>query len=404
MQLRRWISSRWLALAVGTGLLTLSQQVALAGGPGCPPAPCPFPQIAPQTIQPPIAPMPQAPAPQPGQPAPQPGQPAPQAPAPEAQPPSTDLSLDQRFAGLGGESVSVPNMIGDQVPVSSSFSSSTSSSSSRVNNAAAARGALVKIADNQNALPQDRIFIDFNYFNDVNRSIIRREHLDIGKIDIYAYTAGFEKTLLDGNASVGLRVPLYRVNADNGITPGSGGDFQDIGDLTFFGKYILLGDRQGGLLTAGLAVTVPTGPHNLGGAPDTIIEGIHDTLIQPFIGYRYLMGDWYVQGFESVLIPTDSNDTVLLSTDVGIGYFLMRNRGEGSLLTAIVPTVEAHLNDPLSHRGAFNNFGVPDWVDLTQGVILEFNKRSLLTLGVGEAVTGPRPYAIEGIVQFNFLF
>jgi hypothetical protein len=28
-------------------------------------------------------------------------------------PPSTDLVLDQRFAALGGETVSVPNMIGD---------------------------------------------------------------------------------------------------------------------------------------------------------------------------------------------------------------------------------------------------------------------------------------------------
>jgi hypothetical protein len=28
-------------------------------------------------------------------------------------PPATDLALDQRFAGLGGETVSVPNMISD---------------------------------------------------------------------------------------------------------------------------------------------------------------------------------------------------------------------------------------------------------------------------------------------------
>jgi hypothetical protein len=403
MQSRRKMSSPWLALVAGTGLLALVQQAARADGPGCPPAPCPFPQIAPQTAPPPIAPAPGAPRPAtPGQPAPgQPQQPE------AAQPPSTDLSLDQRFAGLGGESVSVPNMIGDQPVVSPGFSSSTSSSSSSSArlNAAAARGSIVKIADNQNALPQDRVFFTFNYFNDVNHAIIRHEDLDIGKMDIYVYTLGFEKTLMDGNASVGLRVPLVRVNADNGFTPGTGGDFQDVGDLTIFGKYILLGDRQSSVLTAGLAVTVPTGPRNLGGSPDTIITGFHDTLIQPFLGWRCISGNWYLQGFEAVLIPTDSEDVTLLTTDVGLGYFLARNRSDGAFLTAVIPTVEAHLNNPLSHRGAFNEpFGVPDWMDLTQGVILEFNRHSQLTVGVAEAVTGPRPYAVEGIVQFNFLW
>jgi hypothetical protein len=395
MQFRFTRLSPWLAVLLSAGMLALAgapalgQQVAWGGHQSCQPAPCPFPETAPPpAIQPaPVVPTPPTPA------------------APEAaQPPSTDLtSLDQRFAGTGGETVSVPNMIGDLLLI-------TSSSSSRYGPQAQTnvigRASTFKIANDQNAAPQDRVFFNFDYFNDVNHAVNFRNGVDIGKIDIYTYTWGFEKTFLDRNASIGLFIPLNRVNADNGVTPGTGGDFQDIGDLTVFGKYVLWRDRDtGSLLTGGLGVSAPTGPRNLAGAPDTILLGFHDTLIQPFLAYRFISGNWYIQGFEEITVPTDSNDFVLLFNDIGTGYFLLRDSSEGRWLTAIVPTFEFHLNDPLNHRGSQTvPLGLADWAVLTQGVILEFNRRSLLTFGVCEPITGPRPYAVEGLVQFNFLF
>jgi hypothetical protein len=263
-----------------------------------------------------------------------------------------------------------------------------------------------KVADNENVMPQDRIYFNFNYFNDVNRADDIRTHADIGKIDVYSYTVGFEKTLFDSNASIGMRIPLNRVNADNGFTVGTGGDFQDIGDLTIIGKYLFYRDHEtGSAFSGGLAVTAPTGPRNFAGAPDSFINDVHDTLLQPFIGYRFVSGNWFLQGFEEIVIVTDSRDADLLFTDVGVGYFLMKDCSEGRWLTAVIPTVEAHLNDPLSHRGEFSGpFGITDWLVLTQGVILEFNRRSQLAIAVGEPVTGPKPYAVEAIAQFNFKF
>lgn len=57
-------------------------------------------------------------------------------------------------------------------------------------------GAL-KIAENESPLPQDRVFLTYNYYSEVLDSDFHRE------------TLGFEKTFLGGEASIGLRVPAF---------------------------------------------------------------------------------------------------------------------------------------------------------------------------------------------------
>jgi hypothetical protein len=40
--------------------------------------------------------------------------------------------------------------------------------------------------------------------------------------------------------------------------------------------------------------------------------------------------------------------------DIGVGYFLMRGV-PNQVVSAVVPTVEVHLNTPLNHRGSLDN-------------------------------------------------
>jgi len=104
-------------------------------------------------------------------------------------------------------------------------------------------------------------------------------------------------------------------------------------------------------------------------------------------------------------VPTDPNDVTFLFNDLGIGYFVFRNRTEG-FVSAVAPTIEVHVNDPLNHRhpSADCMLGLPDWVDITGGVTFEFNRRASLAIGVSAPVTGPKPYALEAISHLNIRF
>jgi hypothetical protein len=341
----------------------------------------------------------------------------PSTPSDLTQPP-TDLGLDQqRFAGLGGEGVSLPNMIGDVMPFTPQGSTSNASPATVTTTAVAARAAanvqalralsavvrasLFKVAVNENVRPEDRVYFTYNGFFNVNDRVNAANGVDVGTINIHTETVGIEKTFFDRNASIGLRLPLDTLTATDGFTPGSGGTFTDIGDLTITGKVVLWKNcNTGNLVSAGLAVTVPTGANTFAGSPDTIIDNFHDTLLQPFVGYVWSSGAFYVHGFESVQVPTDPNDVTLLFTDIGAGYSLLRRTNCDSFLTAVVPTAEVHLNDFLDHRSG--NF--KDWLVLVEGVTFEFKRRSALTLAIGEPVTGPIPYDVEAVVQFNLRF
>jgi hypothetical protein len=255
-----------------------------------------------------------------------------------------------------------------------------------------------KVAENESPRPLDRVFTAFNYYNSEVPRMLHQEGLR--RADIYRELFGLEKTFLDGAASVGLRLPLDTFQAESGTV--AGGNSTDVGDLDIILKYALINaTASGSALSVGLVVTAPTGPTNFAGFgrfPPSASP--HDTLLQPFVGYVWNLGDWYVQGFFSLVVPTAFHDTTLLFNDFGAGYFAYRNSSITAALTALMPTAEVHVNTPLDRVGK----PFVDSVDLTQGVIFELYHRAWLALGVSENVTGPKTYDIEAIAQFNVLF
>ncbi len=204
---------------------------------------------------------------------------------------------------------------------------------------------------------------------------------------------GFEKTFLDGRASIGMRAPLYSQQGDGSFNQQS---FGDLGVLFNYAFYLDL--NKGNVLSGGLLVTLPTGP-----AIDTTIGNVHSTALQPFVGYRWNWSDFYVIGFTSLAVPTDARDVTYFFNDVGIGYWIYRAAPD-RLISGIAPTVEAHVSTPLNHRQFTDPVYGFNEVDMTAGVNIGLRRNSILTFGVATPVTGPRPFGIEAIAQFNFRF
>jgi hypothetical protein len=299
------------------------------------------------------------------------------------------------FAGGG-----VPLMLGDQAPLFGPALPRAAAASPSAIRAPWVRG--YKMADNQSPRPQDRLFVAFNFFDDLNQGPGSSLH----RVKVYREFFGAEKTFFDQQLSVGLRMPLNTISAA-GVPPGQRDTSTAVGDLTVFVKGILCEDRRtGSLLSAGLAVIPPNGPSGFAGAP--FAKSIPATSLQPFIGYIVNFGDWYIQGFSGSNIPTDSRVVTMYYNDIGAGYFLYRAPDPTALISAVVPTFEVHVNTPLNHRASSAVVGappgVPDVVDLTFGTSLVLGRRAVLSAGIVNPVTGPRPYELEALVLLNVFF
>jgi hypothetical protein len=350
----------------------------------CPPAPCPtVPQLQP------------VPAPPQAAPTPTPEQQTPVPPAPQA---GEEPSFSpERFAATGGESVALatPNMIGDLLGPFALLATGPTPTARTPRSPLVpffARGAF-KISENESPRPQDRILFDYNYFSGVG------EPNGLANAQIHREVIGFEKTFLDQRASIGMRLPFFETAGDGSLST------DGVGDLTIILKYALLEDRStGDVLSGGLVVTAPTGQSNLF---DFNGVKIHDTLLQPWAGFYVGVDNWYIHGFLSLVVPTDSRDSTILFNDIGIGYWLYR--GHSGLISGVAPTIEAHVTTPLNHRDSDANPFVdpiffPDWVDLTGGVCIDLRNHSSLLLGVSTPVTGPKPFDVEAVVELNIRF
>jgi hypothetical protein len=295
---------------------------------------------------------------------------------------------------------------------------------------AGASGLGFKIADNQSPQPSDRFFFSYNFFGSIqgpsgpsatqsvvpvstttvpfnNNSGVNlpvgttqtttvnnivpgiaapRQYLNGGII-------GFEKAFFDGQASVGMRAPFYSQQGDGSFNQ------QDFGNLAAFFNYAFYLDRTtGNVLSTGLMVTLPTGP-----AVNTAVGNVNSTALQPFLGYRWNLKDFYVIGFTSLAVPTTASDVTYFFNDIGVGYWIYRGSPD-RWITGIAPTVETHISTPLNHRQITDTVSGFNEVDMTAGINIALRRNSILTFGVATPVTGPRPFGIEAIAQFNFRF
>jgi hypothetical protein len=358
-----------------------------------PPRPIPIAEPVGTVAAPPPAPLPST-------------QPAAKAPLPlpeqKPQPPAPESSDEEKPDGDKPCIPRPPEFLGDQAPIGSLITLPT--------DAFGGRGAIYvpsaryfKISDNDSPRPQTRSYFSFNYFYDLYRVVNQRAGGGIQHTRIHREVWGWEWADDEQTGSLGLRLPLNTYNAANTV-PGLDGTSTDIGDLSVIFKRVLWQDTEtGSLLSAGLAVTPPTGPGSFAGSNN--IKVFHNTTLQPFCGWIFLADKFYLQGFTAVDAPTDLNDVVVLSNDLAAGYYLYQKPGGD--LSAVVPTVELHVTTPLNHRGLLrltDPAGTPDMVHLTGGVHFECQDRSSMGIAFVVPVAGPRLFDFEIIAQFRWRY
>ncbi len=195
-----------------------------------------------------------------------------------------------------------------------------------------------KLIENNSPIPQDRVFFNYSRFGNVP--------LTLDGIDIDRYTPGFEKTFLDGLASVELRTP-FGSSASN-TTDGSQ-QFTDTSDAQFGNlfvgvKAILIG-RRDWLVTGGMSVVAPTADDSRqvdGSGRTTALIQNGSVHLMPFLGGAVRhnsrhFSQWMVQvdvdatGNE-VFVDTGNalqrfgtlHQQDLLYIDLNTGYWLFR--------------------------------------------------------------------------------
>jgi hypothetical protein len=249
-----------------------------------------------------------------------------------------------------------------------------------------------KIAENETPRPLDRVFLTGNYYGNVDHSLFASSG---GRVNVYREMLGFEKTFLNGDASVGVRLPYFQLTGSPGLSE------TRIGDVSFLFKFAFFNDRSTGkLASAGVVLTAPTGPS----LPLAGQSRVNPAFIQPWIGSIWNWKNLFVQNFLSVAVPTDARDATWFFKDVSVGYWLYRTEEASRFLTAIVPDAELHLNSPLNHNGQGSlPIGLPDVLDFTGGCYF-FLRRAVLGVGVGTPLTGPKPYDYLVTTNLNFRF
>jgi hypothetical protein len=274
-------------------------------------------------------------------------------------------------------------------------------------------GRSLKLGENESPRPLDRAYFTYNYYDNLFESQNRQLGGIFNNLRQHRYSFGIEKSFMCGLFSVGLRQPFGTLDKDVQLPPVDAppgtfaplfGSETDLGDLSLILKMApYINPETGDTLSFGLAITFPTGDSE---------DPLHAASLQPFVGYIVSFGDWFIQGFTAVDIPTESDDATFLYNDIGLGYFLFRNPDPCAFLTAVVPTVEAHINTPLTERGGiepappplFARIGSKDSVDITAGVNVELWRSLRIATGVVVPVTGPQPFDVEATVQVSWRF
>jgi hypothetical protein len=305
-----------------------------------------------------------------------------------------------------------------------------------------------KIAENDIAMPVDRIFFGYNHYTDIFQmreqvafppgapGLFRQEPID-------RYTMGVEKTFFDAWTSVELRMPFN--GSFNATLPSLGVANGNVGNLAVILKGLLYrGPNMG--IGAGLGIDTPTGSDTVARLGTVNLRFQNQaTHLLPYLGFLYAPGDpqwgWgnglFMTGFLQVDVAANGNtiqfvdpatagrtslgkynEQNLLFADLSVGYWLYRD-SYAPRWTGLAVVGEVHyttsLQDPDVVAGAAGGTGAvitntSNRFDIVNGTIgvqaLMFDASSLRVAGVFPMGSrqDQRMFDAELQVQFNRRF
>lgn len=317
-----------------------------------------------------------------------------------------------------------PNMFGDSLRPTGSlvFREATGQLGSNLNLMLAGGGSY-NVAENNKALPMDRVFFQYNGFANALPSNPG------GQTSLHMYSLGFEKTFFDGLWSVDVRMPLNSGLAFNSNSLSS--DSGNVGNLSMFLKGLLYKDESLAI-SSGLGIGLPTGSDSVTTTQfDQLTVQNQAIHLMPFLAFSAAPNeDWFFQAFTQIDFAASGNDVLssqralgvyteqnILHFDTTIGRWFAQNLGYRHL-SGIAGVLELHYassiqdsdNVPVSGGFLTGQINVPDnrfdLLNLTSG--LHFQLTPLSNLRVGAVVplraSPDRVFDSEIQVSFNRYF
>jgi len=299
----------------------------------------------------------------------------------------------------------------------------------------------LNVADDSSPMPRDRLFVDYDYFNNDTFSPFGG--------DTSRITTGVEKTFFDGLLSAEVRIPfgttsvndlvVRPISVKSGPVPWSYPDGIEgaLGNVSIGAKVLLFRRRNELAVSAGLFVTAPT-------ASDVTVAGLLAPLgnasaelrfkneavhVEPYLGLLWTPCErLFVQGFlqfdvdangQAVVLENSASsvdlgrfrDQSFVYCDTGIGYWFVREE-----TLSVAGLFEVHYDSSLQEPDSVvvvpgevnlgSGEGNVNLVDLVFGATIQCNKDKRLMLAYVMPVGSRHDEQCnrEARVSFNWYF
>lgn len=286
---------------------------------------------------------------------------------------------------------------------------------------------LLKMSEDNSPLPRDRVIFNYDSFDGVPMSAGGSPSLSVNR-----YQFGFEKAILDGSASLEVRLPFAHTLGSSS-TLGTDALNTELGNARLAVKGLLYRGEKFNL-SGGLGVALPTADDIVirGGGSELIRVENRSVQLSPFVAAMYTPNDrlfaqaWYGFCFDTGGNPVNVNPLFfgvgpnvgsvgaapLMSVDGQVGYWLYRS-GRG-YVRGLAPFVEAHYacdvgSGPqldLGNGFAIGGAGGYEELNFTTGVTTLLGECSTLAVGAAFPALGPpgRTFDFQVGVRFNYYF
>jgi hypothetical protein len=314
---------------------------------------------------------------------------APQAEAAEAEPEfSGPMSpMTSSLAALGSAPSAAEGMIGDFFGGGYQYAPGAVSPGVGPTVAIAGGDRILKFADNNSPIPQDRLFFNYHLFanpvTDINGQFQ----------DVNRFTFGLEKTFWDGTTSIEFRVP-FEAGLDNVQSAQQPGSTlaAEFGNLALATK-LLLYQRGGCSVAGGLGMIFPTAADSvvLDQSGEEISRFANESIfLQPFLGaFIRPTRDLWTQVVTQVNFDVSGStvsyfgesdvvyEQALLFIDWSTGYWLYRTNHHDAILTGIAPMIELH------YATTMEDLDLPEFSDGSSDIFVEDFRRDALNITGG---------------------
>ena len=281
-----------------------------------------------------------------------------------------------------------------------------------------------KMSEDTNPIPRDRIIFDYDYFGGAT--------LAPGGVDVHRIVVGFEKTYLDGRASIEVRMP-FASTLDSTSTIGLESRNTEIGDVRITPRFLAYSSETVNVGT-GLGIYLPTAAdtrvRNTDGS-DLARFSNDSVTLSPYVGVLFTPNDrlfsqeWvsfdFDTGGSALSANLDGNglqslgryrNGTQMNLDAQVGYWLINQSDQGAV-TGLAPFLELHYGSAVTNSSVIQagdlqigggNRG--DELNLTAGVMVQLGERLNLSVGASAPVINSDSRNFEWQVGFrlNYFF